>query len=636
MKKEIMLERNLSALSVRYPQLALKIKNMVPSGNYKLSSTPSGYANLLVKDDSSFLSFYNPENPISHTQQYMDSLQMKFAPIVFFLGMGLGYHLNYFMRSISQKLDTKNIIIYEKDIEIFYLALSNGDYTAIINHPHIHFFIGDEVDGSHILLRTKIFVDDIYDLRSVKIIPFPPSIKIHRDYYNNALDKVKKSARQIMIFVGNDSFDALVGMENMMLNLKHILSNPGIIECKDKFKGKPGILVAAGPSLNKNMHLLKNMRDNAVVFACDTSLIPLMKKGIRPHFTSSLERTPGTELYYAGLNDLEGVYYLAMAVLMPETIESFNGRKFVAYRTYPHYDWLENDKGQIPCGMSVANLVFRTLEYLGCDPIILVGQDLAYAQSGETHVKGNVYGEHAPNILASPVIELEGNDGKLIKSERSWEIMKLTYEEDIARYQGTCINATEGGAKIRGAKVMNLQEAINKYCTVPFYPQAVFDDVYDKFQGMVNVQSEMERINRKCKYTNELLEKVIEDFDAAIKEAVIIENEIIEPFTKGENISDDDFSRLLSIEKKYIEMCERVYCRKDIFEINLQTIQAYDIWMASELSFLKDIYTDKNILSMARVRKMTEWLRVVGSLLIFTRNILANTEKTTALEAGLC
>lgn len=636
MKKEFILEKNMNALSTRYPHLALQINNLKPGGNYKLINTPGGHANLLAQHDSSLISFYSPDNPQSGVQKYMDSLKMKFSPVVFFLGMGLGYHLDYFIRNLGQKMFTRKIIVYEKDIEIFHLALTNGDFTGIINHPNIHIFVGDEAQTSHIPLRTKILMNDLFDLRSIKIIPVPSSIKIHYDYYKKALEIVKKTARQIMIFVGNDSFDSLIAVENMMLNLNHILSNPGIIECKDKFKGKPGIVVAAGPSLNKNMHLLKGIRDNAVIFACDTSLIPLTKKGIRPHFISSLERTPGTELYFTGLEDLKEVYYLAMAVLMPETIEDFKGRKFIGFRTYPHYDWLENDKGKIYCGMSVANLVFRALEYMGCDPIILIGQDLAYANTGETHVKGNVYGEHSPNILANPVIELEGNDGNLIKSERSWEIMKMTYEEDIARYQGTCINATEGGARIQGTKVMTLQNAIDKYCKSPFYPQAIFDDIYDKFQGRVNLKAEMQRINKKCRYTTDLLDNIIEEFDTAVKDANKIDKDVIEAFLHGEEISDDDFNKLLSVEIKYLEMSERIYCRKDLFEMNIQTMQAYDVWMATELSFLKDIYTDKKIISMARVRKMTEWLRVIGSLLVFTRNILTRTEKATASEAGLC
>ena len=132
------------------------------------------------------------------------------------------------------------------------------------------------------------------------------------------------------------------------------------------------------------------------------------------------------------------------------------------------------------------------------------------------------------------------------------------------------------------------------------------------------------------------MDKIIEEFDVVVKYARKIEKEIIKPYIGGNDVSEEDFNKLLSVERKWLEMSQRIHDRKDIHEINAQTIQPYDVWLATELSFLKDIYTDKKILSMARVQKMTDWFSVVGSLLVFTRNILAKTEKTTALESGLC
>jgi len=72
---------------------------------------------------------------------------------------------------------------------------------------------------------------------------------------------------------------------------------------------------------------------------------------------------------------------------------------------------------------------------------------------------------------------------------------------------------------------------------------------------------------------------------------------------------------------------------KNLYAITAQTLQAYDQWLASELSFLKDIYTNRTFLSMARVRKMTDWFAVMGSLLVFTRNVLGNAAITLKGEA---
>jgi len=632
MNNESHLEKNLSALSEKHPQLAERIRKIEKIRNCRLIKPPHGFPNVLIGNKDSEVLFYDFDDPMQSAVKYMDCLEIKQAPIVFFLGMGLGYHLDYFIRNLGEKWGTREIVVYESDPELFRLALSIADFTNILKHPNIQFFVGEAPEESYYTLRTKIFVRELYHLRSIKIIPLPASVSLNLDYYAGAVSILKKAACQVMVLVGNDSFDSLVGLENMFINIRHIFSHPGIIECFGKFKGRPGVLVAAGPSLNKNMDLLKDLREKALIFSCDTSLIPLMKKKIRPHLVSSLERIPGTEMYYSGLPDLEGIYYVAMAVLMPETIDAFAGRKLIGYRNYPHYGWLEKDKGSIICGMSVANLGFRILELLGCDPIILIGQDLAYGESGDTHVKGNIYGARDTNLAAKPFVELEGNDGRLVKSERGWLQMKFVYEENIADFPGTVINATEGGAKIRGAQVMKFREAIEKYCLESFHPQAILDECYDRGCKDLNPMEDMTRMYNKSKKTRETLEDLIEDFETAVQDARLVEAEVIQPFLENPENFTVPLERLLAIEEKWVELSDAIFSGREMIEMNCQTVQAYDVWMASELSFLKDIYSDKEILSMARVQKMIEWMCVIGSLLVFTRNILKRSEEEISKE----
>lgn len=637
MQRETILERNLEELAQRDPELAGKVREAEETGTYTLHRTGEQHFNVITETDTGRIAFYGTDDPIRTAESYLEGMKIRFAPFVVFMGLGLGYHLDHCLEHLSEEWGTKEIIIYEKDIELFRLALSIGDYRNILKHPHVHFFVGGDPEESFVRLRTDIFNQDLYDLRSIKIIPLPASIALDPAYYRRATDTVKKAACQVMIMVGNDAFDSLLGFENMFENMHYIFSNPGINELTGQFEGKPGILVAAGPSLNKNMHFLKGLRNKALIMACDTSLIPLVKKGIRPHFVCSLERTPGTELYYSGIDDFKDISLVAPAVLMPETIEAFKGKKYVAYRQYPYFDWLEDEKGSIVCGLSVANLAFKLLAYLGCDPIILIGQDLSYAQDGDTHVEGNIFGTRDEGLLAKPMIELEGNDGGVVKSEKAWELTKLHYEEDIARYHGTCINATEGGARIRGAERMTFREAIDTYCQNPFYPQAVIDATHERFQRNLNMKERFKRVYDKSLDTGAIIDQTIEDFESALDEARLVEKEIIRPFMKETKECDDaDMERLLSVEKKWLNLSIALISDTNLYQITCQILQSYDVWLACELSFLKDIYTNKKILSMARVRKMTEWFAVVGSFLIFMRKVLKNGERMISQEMEQC
>ncbi len=632
MNRNDVFEKNLSALSEKNPRLARKVGEVRGNAHAQLISSKKGCPpNLMIEGESGRILFYDAADPVEYARKYLEGLKVRYAPFVFFMGLGLGYHLDQFMTRFSREWGTAEIIVYEKDIELFWLALHIGDYRNVLRHPNIHFFVGEDPEDTYVELTSDILSRDRYVLRSIKIIALPPSITLDGPYYLKAVEIIKKAASAIMAGVGNDSFDSLVGLENTFSNIRHIFSNPGINSLYGKFNGKPGVLVAAGPSLKKNMHLLKGLEKRVLIMSCDATLLPLMKRGIRPHLVTSLERTPEVLLHYARVPDFKNIYSVTLPILTPESVEAFTGKKFIAYRKYSYFDWLENDKGSLTVGHSVANLAFKLLIYLGCDPIILIGQDLAYAREGDSHFSG-VVGRNRDDIHGYPVVELEGNDGNPVKSMKYWELFKLEYEDDIHSYTGTCVNATEGGAKIKGTKTMTFADTIDAYCRKSYDPQAILDETYDRFSGDHDIQKEMDAIRDRTKETFEVVERAIREFEAALDEARLTEREVIRPSLEDETCPDADMERLLSVEKRWLELSALLHSDKKLSDIMAQTIQAYDLWLASELSFLKDIYTNSTLLSMARVKKMTEWFAVIGSFLVFTKNVLRDAEMTLKRE----
>ncbi len=283
MKKSVIFEQNVNALSESDPDLARRVKETNSNSQYKLIRSKTGYPNVLVEREAGWVTFYDNDDPVEYARGYLEALNLKHAPIVVFMGFGLGHHLNEFFKLLSDELGTKEIIIFENDMELFRLALEISDIRSILNHRSIHFFVGGDPDESFVKLRTDILMRNVYWLRSMKTLPLPASIALDQEYYLKAFETVKKAACHVMIMVGNDSLDSLAGLENMFLNMEQIVSNPGIKTLLGKFRGKPGVLVATGPSLNKNMHLLNGLRDKALIISCDAGLIPLKKKGIRRH-----------------------------------------------------------------------------------------------------------------------------------------------------------------------------------------------------------------------------------------------------------------------------------------------------------------------------------------------------------------
>jgi len=524
-------------------------------------------------------------------------------------------------------------LIFEKEIGLFRLALKMGDFTQAISHPNLYLFIGEDPRDIFVKVDEVFSKNDVkIALKSLKIVPLQANIMLWNGYYKEVLGAIKRAIRQKMVRIGNDSLDSFVGLENLLLNLKYVLNNPGVDTLFGKFQGKPGVLVASGPSLNKNKHLLRGLGNRALIASCDASFIPLMNAGIRPHIVGTHERTPGTHLFYKWIENYNDIYLVAPPLIMPKSIDGFKGPKFVYSRGFSDFEWLEEEKGILSTGLSVANMAFKLLEALGCDPIILIGQDLSYTNDDQTHATGNVVGSKHKNILENyPVIEVEGNNGGLVKTFQMFDLARGVFEEDIAGYQGKCINATEGGAKIHGAEVMTFKDAIDEFCKEDFYPHLILDENYSKFNRDSNIEAKIEKLRHKAGEGSEILETLIKEFKEALGMTLRTEEEVIQPFI--EKCSGEiDIDRLTAIEIRFLEFSKLFSTDRNLWGLLGHTLSAYDTCFSSELGFLRDVYTDETCLAMARARKIKDWFAVVGQFLVLVRDVLRKAERELGEE----
>lgn len=627
-------DKNMSTLEAIYPALASKIKkNNIDESRYKIIRAETGEPNLMVANQDNFIMLYDNSGPYEYCKRYFEGLNIAHASVALFLGFGLGYHLFMFTQLYADKAQTKKIVVFEHDINLFHLAMRMIDISQLLTHTDIQFFVGEDPGDSFPKFRREILTSKNVPnhLRGTKVIPLPAHIMMNSKYYREVLDMTRLAYRQQMILCGNDPTDAFIGIDNLLSNIKNIVSNPGINVLQDKFKGRPAVTVAAGPSLEKNMHLLRGLRDRAFIITCDASFLPLMKRNIRPHMVVSLERTDGTEQFYESAPDFDGVYLAACPLVRPRVYDSFRGKKIIIYRTFTHFEWFHLDKGSLSIGPAVSNMAFKIAEYLGCDPIIMIGQDLAFAEDGNTHVEDMPFGERDEYYYAS-IIETEGNSGRPVKTSRTWEIFKAHHEEDIGYYKGLCINATEGGAKIRGAHVMTFSEAIEKYCRDEFFPEAVIADSISDFERNVNIHKELKALLDRSRETHLAMEETTNKLLEYRKEIVDIEERMIRPFMyEGKNT---DSGYLLPIAQKFLNVMNTFLDDQNVSDIMLHTLQPQLIWFNNKFNYLSEIYSHEDCLRSAQILMIKDWLGVVGQLFVSTIDSLEKTERmiTTELE----
>ncbi|EOE7078212.1 motility associated factor glycosyltransferase family protein, partial [Campylobacter jejuni] len=242
-------------------------------------------------------------------------------------------------------------------------------------------------------------------------------------------------------------------------------THPSYKELLSKRKGisDTAIIVSTGPSLTKQLPLLKKYASKATIFCADSSYPILAKHGIKPDYVLSLERIPLTSEFFN--NDFgefdKDIVFIVKSVTHPHTIKYLqkNNRAFILVSTYASFiQYLKLDYfGYFNMGKSVANMSYLLTEYLNYKNIILIGQDLAYAKDGFSHTKDyknlDKHEGHFQRDKGKFQCLAYGGNGK-VESSEIWTTFRLIFENDINYFQKlfniTTYNCTEGGARIEG------------------------------------------------------------------------------------------------------------------------------------------------------------------------------------------
>ena len=394
---------NIEMLAKRNPQLAELVNSAKLTGRYVIAPSQRKDKLPSMVDLKFNKNFYNNIDPFRVAELDIKNRKIRLGDVAVFLGFGLGYEVYEYIN----KFPHARVMIIEGDVELLKTAFSAVKYTDLLSSPNVHFVGGPNIRESYPYIFNFLNMSvNIHYLKAINILEQPICYYGNREYYSSALQLLKEGIQQVLLLYGNDPQDSLLGIKYTLRNIPTIIDNPGILELENIFKGKPGIVVASGPSLNKNMHLLKDIREKAVICAADGSVKILKNNNLPPaHMVTSLERVIQTSYLFEGLTpeDVKDSYLAACPVVVPETYANFPGDKIIVYRNFATFDWLNIKRGILDIGPSAGNMAFKVLEYLGCDPIILIGQDLAVTDDLQTHAEGFHYGTQQKAILSGVI-----------------------------------------------------------------------------------------------------------------------------------------------------------------------------------------------------------------------------------------
>ncbi|EDP3545779.1 motility associated factor glycosyltransferase family protein, partial [Campylobacter jejuni] len=274
--------------------------------------------------------------------------------------------------------------------------------------------------------------------------------------------KLAENFKNSIVSYGNDPLDALQGIEQFVYNLPQMITHPSYKELLSKRKGisDTAIIVSTGPSLTKQLPLLKKYASKATIFCADSSYPILAKHGIKPDYVLSLERIPLTSEFFN--NDFgefdQDVLFVCISWVYPQTIKYLqkNNRAFIL--TSRPSSFIENINlcpyGYVGYGPSVAHMAYEFATHLNYKNIIFIGQDLAYAKDGFSHTKDyknlDKHEGHFRRDKGKFQCLAYGGNGK-VESSEIWTMFRFSLQNTISKnIVSTTYNCTEGGARIEG------------------------------------------------------------------------------------------------------------------------------------------------------------------------------------------
>ncbi|HEG0355737.1 TPA: motility associated factor glycosyltransferase family protein [Campylobacter coli] len=582
------------------------------------------------------------QDPIKELQTMLNTYNDKYLlyPVLYFYGFGNGI----LFKALLQNKNHQHIVVFEKDIEIIWIMFHILDFSSELQSARLM-----------VLNTNKLEIQDYNELCSSK--PFFQFSRIYflelmSHYYERFHEdilglnkKLAENFKNSIVSHGNDPLDALQGIEQFVYNLPQMITHPSYKELLSKRKGvsDTAIIVSTGPSLTKQLPLLKKYANKATIFCADSSYPILAKHGIKPDYVCMLERTEITaEFFNHDFGEFDkDIVFVCAGVVHPKAIEYLKGRNrkyliiprylyFPIYIKLKYFDFLYNTP-------SVAHMSYFLSVLLNHKNIIFIGQDLAYAENGNSHPDDYQNSANYESQMYEHILTEAYGGKKEIKTHEFWIFFKQILEAMIIKYHITTYNCTEGGARIEGTIekpfLWACENLLDKDLNKPF----------EKLEPLsLNKQNEFllkayYKVYQSIKHCRDFSNKFIKSYDKIKNSFMSLQNSQENETLIKEIIKDIDkiktqIDELYNTQKDLMQILGPLLTQ---FELNLARIYVLNpktkedafnksiLWIKEHLEFMELVYGHikaqenaliKNILPLEeklKERKLDKWMERV-------------------------
>lgn len=468
-------EENLKALSAVYPQMDQLIKEakekIEPEIEIIEETSYSGERIIKIKKEDRICYLNGKRNIEEPAQIWVESVgHLATNSPVFIMGLG---NPNYLKKLVEGMENRIAIIIYEPSFQIFLDFLEHVPLQRWMEKHLMVFWVKgleglDDKAMDGIIKRILRYET----LRHYRKLILPNYDVLFPEEAVSFLRMINQVTKDVTVNYLTQMRFANVSITNLLDNVKYLCDGFKTTQLVEVIPNDiPGIVVAAGPSLNKNIQELKKAKGKALIIAVDTAIKPLLAAGIIPDMFTIVDGKKPLDLVQK--ESAKEIPLVAAINANSEILKYHTGMKFFYNESYAIAEQIlvraDRQYGGVDTGGSVATSAFSLLYKIGLTRIILVGQDLAFT-GNRSHADGT-FEKVMKEENTAGFIMVEGNVEKEVPTTASLKIYLDWYDkyiEDILEREKGCfrvINATEGGAKIKNTEIMTLHDAIEKECT---------------------------------------------------------------------------------------------------------------------------------------------------------------------------
>ncbi|ECW3414639.1 motility associated factor glycosyltransferase family protein [Campylobacter jejuni] len=578
------------------------------------------------------------QDPIKELQTMLNTYNDKYLlyPVLYFYGFGNGV----LFKALLQNKNHQHIVVFEKDIEIIWIMFHILDFSNELQNSRLM-----------VLNTNKLEIQDYNELCSSK--PFFQFSRIYflelmSHYYERFHEdilglnkKLAENFKNSIVSYGNDPLDALQGIEQFVYNLPQMITHPSYKELLSKRKGisDTAIIVSTGPSLTKQLPLLKKYANKATIFCADSSYPILAKHGIKPDYVCMLERTEITaEFFNHDFGEFDkDIVFVCAGVVHPKAIEYLKGRNrkyliiprylyFPIYIKLKYFDFLYNTP-------SVAHMSYFLSVLLNHKNIIFIGQDLAYAENGNSHPDDYQNSANYESQMYEHILTEAYGGKKEIKTHEFWIFFKQILEAMIIKYHITTYNCTEGGARIEGTIekpfLWACENLLDKDLNKPFEKLEPLS-LNKQNEFLLKAYYKVYQSIKHCRDFSKILSNDFEKIQSVYLNLNKKENDLNLAIRKI-----DEFKNKLEDIKQMQDLYEILQPLRTQFELNLARIYVLNpktkedafnksiLWIKEHLEFMELVYGHikaqenaliKNILPLEeklKERKLDKWMERV-------------------------